>query len=64
MSPHQGASGRRRSTRLAASIVLGAVALVIAITAYVTGVPKLFVVAVVLGLVAVLLATLGRSPLN
>ncbi|MFA5943631.1 MAG: hypothetical protein WC876_04100 [Candidatus Thermoplasmatota archaeon] len=58
---HEGPRGRRRSTLLGVSLVLGVVAIMVAITAYFTGEPKVLIVAIVLAAVAVVLSAQRRT---
>lgn len=57
---HEGVRGRRRSTFIATAIVLGVVALMLAITGYATGESKVLVVAIAVAVVAVLVGTMAR----
>lgn len=59
---HEGPRGRRKSTLTGVSIVLGIVALMLAVTANVTDEPKVLIVAVVVAVVAMLVAVLARRP--
>jgi NhaP-type Na+/H+ or K+/H+ antiporter len=58
---HEGPRGRRRSTILGVCIVLGVVALVLAITARTTGEPMVLVAAIVVAAVAMVLSTQARK---
>jgi phosphatidylserine synthase len=59
---HEGPRGRRKSMFTGVSIVLGIVAIMLAITANVTDEPKVLVAAVVVAVVAMLVAVQGRRP--
>ena len=57
---HEGPRGRRRSTLMGASVVLGVVAIALAITSRVTGEPKVLIAAIVAAVIAMLLAWQAR----
>jgi hypothetical protein len=59
---HEGPRGRRKSTLTGVSIVLGIVAIMLAITSRVTGEPKVMIAAVVVAVVAMLVAVQARRP--
>jgi hypothetical protein len=59
---HEGPRGRRKSTLTGVSIVLGIVALMLAITANATGETKVLIAAVVVAVVAMLVAVQARRP--
>ena len=56
----QGIRGKRKSTYLAGAVVLVIVAVMLAITSYVTGAAAMLWVAIVLGVVALLLVLIGK----
>lgn len=58
---HDGPRGRRRSTILGVSIVLGVVALMLAATSYFTGESGILVAAVVVAAIAMVLSTQARE---
>ena len=56
----QGIRGKRKSAYVAGAVVLLIVALMLAMTSFVTGVPAMLWVAIVLGVVALLLVLIGQ----
>jgi hypothetical protein len=59
---HEGPRGRRKSTLTGVSVVLGVVAIMLAITARMTGESKVLVAAIVVAVVAMLVAYQARRP--
>lgn len=57
---HEGPRGRRRSTILGVSIVLGVVALALAITSRATGEPKVLIAAILAAAIAMVVSTQAR----
>ena len=59
---HEGPRGRRKSTLTGVSVVLGVVALTLAITSRMTGEPMVLAAAVAVAVIAMLVAAQARRP--